>query len=193
MVHSDGSFVFVSVGTDHHPFDRLIRWVDEWLLTDLGLRAACLMQSGASAHPRQAGWMPYLSQQGIQAAVKRATIVVGHAGPGTIIACRSRGLVPIVVPRRKALGEAVDDHQLGFAARMAQEGEVALAESPAALAKLLDLGTEDPSAFRLPRRSERVEETVHRFATLVEELVRKGRASEPVMPRLSADLPRSEG
>jgi hypothetical protein len=61
------------------------------------------------------------------------------------------------------------------------------------LAKLLDRGTEDPSAFRLPRRSERVEETVHRFASLVEDLVRKDRASEPVMPRLSPDLPRSEG
>ena len=23
--------VFVTVGTDHHPFDRLIHWMDRWL------------------------------------------------------------------------------------------------------------------------------------------------------------------
>jgi UDP-N-acetylglucosamine--N-acetylmuramyl-(pentapeptide) pyrophosphoryl-undecaprenol N-acetylglucosamine transferase len=45
--------------------------------------------------------------------------------------------VPIVVPRRAAFGEHVDDHQVEFVASL-PDGEVTRAE-PAALRALLDL------------------------------------------------------
>jgi hypothetical protein len=46
--------LLVTVGTDHHPFDRLVRWVDGWLASsprrhDSGL--TCLMQTGTAAPP----------------------------------------------------------------------------------------------------------------------------------------------
>ena len=41
----DPPFVFVTVGTDHHPFDRLVQWADEWT-TRTGI--ACLVQTGTS-------------------------------------------------------------------------------------------------------------------------------------------------
>jgi UDP-N-acetylglucosamine transferase subunit ALG13 len=184
--------LFVSVGTDHHPFDRLVRWVDQWLVTDHGRETACLVQSGTSIHPRHADWVPYLSAEEMRRVVTLAAVVVAHAGPGTIIASRSVGLVPILIPRRKALGEAVDDHQVGFAARMAEEGEVVVADSPSALATMLDRATQDASAFRAPRRPSPVHETVRRFAGLVEALVHD-RPGDRRPLRLTAEGSRRDG
>jgi UDP-N-acetylglucosamine transferase subunit ALG13 len=182
-------FLFVTVGTDHHPFDRLIRWVDGWLLTDVGPRVGCLVQSGASIPPHQAEWHPYLSHAETRAASGRATVVAAHAGPGTIMSCRSQGLVPIVVPRRKTLGEAVDDHQRSFAAKMAEWEEVFLAESYTELRILLDRAIEDPRAFRSPPRPERNTEAVDLFAELVEKLMQNRRRS--VHRDRRAELPES--
>jgi UDP-N-acetylglucosamine transferase subunit ALG13 len=44
---------------------------------------------------------------------------------------------PIVVPRRKAFGEAVDDHQLQLGRRFAEVGLVTLVEEPGLLAEAL--------------------------------------------------------
>ena len=44
---------------------------------------------------------------------------------------------PIVVPRRKAFGEAVDDHQLQLGRRFAEAGLVTLVEDPDDLGEAL--------------------------------------------------------
>ena len=44
--------VFVSVGTDHHPFDRLIGWVDAWLPDDVPVRRAARHLGAAAPRPR---------------------------------------------------------------------------------------------------------------------------------------------
>ena len=44
--------VFVTVGTDDHPFNRLIRWIDRWLEAGGRERASCFIQFGTSEAPR---------------------------------------------------------------------------------------------------------------------------------------------
>ncbi len=39
----------VTVGTDHHPFDRLIGWVNDWLAGHPDLSAQFFVQSGPAA------------------------------------------------------------------------------------------------------------------------------------------------
>jgi UDP-N-acetylglucosamine transferase subunit ALG13 len=65
--------------------------------------------------------------------MRRARAVVTHAGVGSIMASLSVGKRPFVVPRRRELGEAVDDHQSELAGRLEKAGLVAVVADPAAL------------------------------------------------------------
>ncbi len=138
--------VFVVVGTDHHPFDRLCRWIDGWYDAHQA-DARCLIQAGTAAPPRHTPWVASLRHDEVQETMRRSAAVVCHAGPATVMDCRAAGLRPIVVPRRRDLGEHVDDHQLHFARRFAEAGLVRLAESEDALIGHLTDALEHPASF----------------------------------------------
>ncbi|MGH7424919.1 MAG: glycosyltransferase, partial [Candidatus Methylomirabilales bacterium] len=163
--------IFVTVGTDHHPFDRLLAWVDDWLANRARGKVHCFVQSGTSRPPRQAEWKDYLRYEEMEEAIGHATVVVCHGGPGTIMDVRHRGLVPIVVPRLSRLGEHVDDHQVAFTKRIAAVGAIRLAGSPEQLMELLDRAVLDPDEFRAPPAEQEAAEAVRRFEKLVENLM----------------------
>jgi len=163
--------VFVTVGTDHHPFDRMAAWIEPWLARrpDVG----CVAQHGSSRPPAGAEAHPLLPHEEMARLMAEARVVVCHGGPGTITAARDAGRLPIVVPRQAALGEHVDDHQVRFARLMAERGLIALPESPGALAGLLDLALAEPDRFAVPPQdgAARAAETAARFGELVAELM----------------------
>ena len=116
--------IFVSVGSSTIPFDRLLRAVDG-LTTDEQL----VVQCGPSGfRPRRAECVDFLSYDEFRAHVRRAGLVVIHAGAGSIITTLALGKHPIVVPRRALHREAVDDHQLPFARRAGELGLVTVVE-----------------------------------------------------------------
>jgi UDP-N-acetylglucosamine transferase subunit ALG13 len=164
--------LLVTVGTDHHPFDRLVRWADAWLAGHPG-ELRCLMQTGTSAPPTGAAdWQAYLEFDALQAAMGSAAAVVCHGGPGTILGARHRGAVPIVVPRQHRLGEHVDDHQVAFSRRLAADGgEIHLAETEAELHRLLDRVAGEPAAFRAGPEDRATATAVREFGRLVDGLV----------------------
>jgi UDP-N-acetylglucosamine transferase subunit ALG13 len=169
--------LLVTVGTDHHPFDRLIRWVDAFLAG--GPRELrCLMQTGTSAPPTgPARWQAYLEFDALNAAMAEAAAVVCHGGPGTILGARHMGAVPIVVPREHRLGEHVDDHQVAFSRRLAAEGgDIHLARTEADLHRLLDRVAAEPAAFRAGPDDRATTTAVHEFGRLVDGLVDGRRA-----------------
>jgi UDP-N-acetylglucosamine transferase subunit ALG13 len=172
--------LLVTVGTDHHPFDRLIGWVEAWLVgRRRGVR--CQMQTGTSTPPRSslAQWDAYLSYEALGDAMTEAAAVVCHGGPGTILGVRQAGAVPIVVPRQHRLGEHVDDHQVAFARRLAAEGTVVLAESEVDLHRLLNQVAADPAAFRAPFQSRGTAEAVRAFGQIVGDLLGDGQPDRP--------------
>jgi UDP-N-acetylglucosamine transferase subunit ALG13 len=162
--------VFVTVGTDHHPFNRLVRWVDAWLESGGGARARCLVQHGTSPPADHAESRDYLTYEAMRAAIDAADVVVCHGGPGTIMLAAYGGKVPIVVPRTRALREHVDDHQLVFTRRIANEGTIALAETEDGFRALLERALVNPLR---PRASTRppTERAVRRFEAIVDELI----------------------
>jgi UDP-N-acetylglucosamine transferase subunit ALG13 len=165
--------LLVSVGTDHHPFDRLIGWIDGWLAANPG-RLRCLMQTGTSAPPRgPAEWQAYLAFDALEGAMAEAAAVVCHGGPGTILGARHLGAVPIVVPRQHRLGEHVDDHQVAFARRLAAAGDggIHLAETEPDLHRLLDRVVAEPGGFRAGPEARATTAAVREFGRLVEGLV----------------------
>lgn len=171
--------VLVAVGTDHHPFDRAVDWVDAWL-TDA--RAAghddldVLVQYGHSHAPTLARGSSLLDHADLQDAMERAAVVVCHGGPATITEARRHGKLPICLPRDPERGEHVDNHQQLFARRMGAGGVVRLTETEADLRAALDEAVAQPEHFLLgsggagPEAGARAA-SLSRFADLVGELV----------------------
>jgi UDP-N-acetylglucosamine transferase subunit ALG13 len=122
--------ILVTVGTLHFPFERLLRAVDQ-LPGDEEL----IVQSRArGTRPARARCVEDLPYEQLVAEIRRARVVVCHAGVGSILTALANGKRPIVVPRLGHYGEAVDDHQLAFGRRLAEAGLVTLVEDPAQLA-----------------------------------------------------------
>lgn len=113
--------IFVTVGTSDEPFDRLIE-----LVMSLPRDEPVLIQHGASSvRPESATCIPFLAYDELIRSMQEARAVVTHAGVGSIMATLSVGKRPIVLPRLRALEEAVDDHQLELARRLDAAGVVA--------------------------------------------------------------------
>lgn len=166
--------VVVSVGTDHHPFDRLVAWVDDWAARNPAM--AVLVQRGESAAPVHADSVPMLGYDDLVAAMAAADAVVAQGGPGAIMDARSVGHRPIVVPRRGPLGEHVDDHQVAFTRWMARRDLVWLAVDEAELHQLLDGAMADPGALRIPPDQAAPSASVTAFAAVVDPLLDTRRA-----------------
>ena len=105
--------LLVTIGTDHHPFTRLVTWVERWLANGGDQRVDALIQHGATAVTPGPGKVRQLDYADLHEALRGASIVITHAG-ATAMEARSTGHVPIIVPRRSELGEHVDGHQLRF-------------------------------------------------------------------------------
>jgi UDP-N-acetylglucosamine transferase subunit ALG13 len=129
--------IFVTVGTQEFPFDRLLSGLD-------GIDEELVVQGGpSSVRPEGATWFDYLSYPEVRALARRSRVVVCHAGVGSVMTAVAEGKRPVVVPRLKRYRETVDDHQLPFARRLAEAGLVTLVEDPALLREAL---AETPAA-----------------------------------------------
>lgn len=116
--------IFVSVGTNEARFDRLLEAV-----ATLDASEETVVQHGPSpVRPPGATCVDYLSFEEMTEHLRTARVSVLHAGVGSVLAALAQGVRPVVVCRLKRFGEAVDDHQLGFARRLHGEGLVELVE-----------------------------------------------------------------
>lgn len=129
--------ILVTVGTNEAPFDRLLHMVDG-LLPENGAGEELLVQHGPSlVRPAGAECVDYLPYDDLADAIRRARVVVMHAGVGSIMTALANGKRPVVVPRLARNGEAVDDHQVALGRRLDTEGLVTCAETDEAVAEAL--------------------------------------------------------
>lgn len=175
--------VFVTVGTDHHPFDRLVEWTDRWLTAHVAEGVTALVQTGTSAEPNWAEHADYLGHAEMEDAVAGAMAVVTHGGPGSIMLCSYLGKKPIVVPRESARGEHVDDHQVVFSRRLATEGRIDLAETEERFAELLDRALARRGNIASSEDLRHIAEAVERFEGLMDELL--ARPSQDIGPLMT--------
>lgn len=125
------------LGTDHHPFPRLVDWIDDMAL-HLGPDTRFVVQHGASRAPLVADGRDFLPHDEIEELLARADAVVCHGGPGTIMDARNAGHVPVCVPRDPTLGEHVDHHQQRFAEMVDRAGVVTHARSRGEFARAVE-------------------------------------------------------
>jgi len=63
-----------------------------------------------------------IPERRLSQAMREADVVIAHAGVGTALAALEVGKLPVLVPRRVAHGEHVDDHQTQIAGELARRG-----------------------------------------------------------------------
>ena len=136
--------VLAMVGTDHHPFDRMVDWVDA-LATSLPSGADVVVQHGHTHPPRRAQGRDFCSSAELVELIARAAVVICHGGPATIANARDAGHVPLCVPRDPRRGEHVDGHQQRFVEALHRLGVVVRPDSQAELLTSASLWLSDPS------------------------------------------------
>ncbi|WP_461172292.1 hypothetical protein M1D93_15020 [Arthrobacter sp. Z1-9] len=159
----------VSLGTDYHPFDRLVSWMDEWL-EQQPVPPSCLMQHGYSRPPRFAAGVVMVSHQEILDLYATAHVVVVQGGPGSIFDALSTGHVPIAVPRSAKLKEHVDDHQVEFTRQVARQGLVVIAETKESLWAELEHAQRRPEDFATTPRPSRSLEAALELGRAIQDL-----------------------
>lgn len=159
--------MLVTVGTDHHRFDRLITWTEDWSNAHPSVRV--VVQHGASRRPVALEAYERISHSALSDLIGHADVVVTHGGGGTITQTWIAGKVPIIVPRVRSLNEHVDDHQLAFSAKLAQMGSIVRVNDYAGFYQVLTDWVEEPS-HRLQIDISRPTPTVVRVGELIEEV-----------------------
>jgi UDP-N-acetylglucosamine transferase subunit ALG13 len=116
--------ILVTLGTHPQPMDRLIVGLDRLLASgelndEVIITAAAYGQRPSLA--RGLGIQPF---DVLTDMARTAKAIITHGGPASIALALSAGHSPVVVPRNPALREHVDDHQLRFAAWLAERRDI---------------------------------------------------------------------
>lgn len=132
----------MTVGTDHHPFQRLVDWASGY--AERHPEHTVFIQYGTAQCVRGQERSALLDHAQLLTEITRADAVVCHGGPATITDVRRSGLVPVCVPRNPMYGEHVDAHQQRFVARIAEAGLVQHVTDISALDEAVMVALERP-------------------------------------------------
>lgn len=130
--------IFVIMGMEVHPFDRLAKAIDE-LAQSKTVGEDFFVQLGSCRYqPTHVPFERYLTFGEICDNIRKSSVVITHAGAGSTLVCIQQGKHPIMVPRLLSFGEHVDNHQMPFAEKLEQGGLATavhdMSELPAAIA-----------------------------------------------------------
>lgn len=123
--------VVVTLGTmSQFPFGRAVQAVRRVLSQVAGPQTQVLWQIGDLPAADLPGEVcSTVPAARLHAAIAEADLVVAHAGTGSSLRILESGRVPLLVPRSRANGEHVDDHQVLLARELAGRG-LAVAADP---------------------------------------------------------------
>lgn len=105
--------IFVTVGAQM-PFDRLVGAVDAWALAS-GREDVFAQVGPTTRPPLHMAWTTFMSPNEFRRRMQDATVVVGHAGMGTILSAMQYGKPLVMMPRRGSLRETRNEHQVATA------------------------------------------------------------------------------
>ena len=129
--------IFVTVGTQL-PFDRMIRAVDQWAGNRFA-RPDVIAQIGPTDFfPEYINAKPFVTVNEFAELAGSSRIIVSHAGIGSILTALRLGKPIVIMPRRAALGEHRNDHQLATAANFRNRSGVFVADDELELPNILD-------------------------------------------------------
>ncbi len=136
--------IFVTVGTQL-PFDRLVLTVDAWAAAHPTVE--CFAQIGAAATPpKHVPFVPFVPAEEFDALVRRASLIVAHAGMGSVLTALRFEKPILIMPRHAAAKEHRDDHQLATARWLQERLGVRIAWTSEELQAQLDARESIPAA-----------------------------------------------
>lgn len=105
--------IFVTLGTQKFQMNRLMKAVDE-LAQEMD--EEIIIQSGNSTYkPEHCTAQAFMSSEEYKNKIESCSLLITHAGVGTIITGLNAHKPVIVVPRLASMNEHVDDHQIQIA------------------------------------------------------------------------------
>lgn len=118
---------FVSVGNAKQHFSRLLNNIDA--LADI-LPQPILVQSGHTPFTSSVcDVIDFIAMDEFTEYVAKADVLILHAGAGSLLHAMKAQKYPIVVPRKAAFHEHVNDHQVAFARMLEVEGKAKMVEN----------------------------------------------------------------
>lgn len=127
--------ILVTVGTQKFQMDRLLKAVDA-LACSGALDETFFIQSGHSTYaPEHCQYASFLKKEEMEEKMDQCSVLLSHAGVGTILMGLKRGKKVIVVPRLQKFGEHVDDHQIEIAESFAKAGYIRMVRDTDTLAE----------------------------------------------------------
>lgn len=116
--------IFVTVGTQDVPFDRLLKEVEKQIKKG-NIKDEVIVQSGNSKFTSDLMKVTnFFTKEEYTKLIKKSSLVITHAGVGTIIDSLNAGKVVIVAPRLQKYKEAVNDHQLEIIKKFSEMGYI---------------------------------------------------------------------
>lgn len=128
--------IFVTVGSQE-PFDRLIGAVDRWA----GSRARSdvfAQIANSKLQPGHIKFTQFIGPSEFTRVMREASLIVAHAGMGSIISALELGKPIVVMPRRADLRETRNNHQVGTAERFGEQDRIIVATDEQDLPAKLD-------------------------------------------------------
>lgn len=117
--------IFVTVGTDQ-PFDRMMKVVDRWA-GEAGRKDVFAQIGEGGWEPKHVPFVNFLEPVEFKTRFAQASLIIGHAGMGTILSALLHGKPILVMPKLARLGEHRNEHQTATAKRMMALGNVNVA------------------------------------------------------------------
>ena len=121
-----------------HPFDRLVRAVDDAAGRGLVWDEIFAQVGQAKYHPRNMEWVGTLDREVFSERVASARALIAHAGMGTILAALAAGKPLLVMPRLSRYREHMSDHQVATARVFEGLGHVLAAKDETEIARVLE-------------------------------------------------------
>lgn len=129
--------IFVTVGSQM-PFDRLIIGVAEWAAAQPAPPDVLAQVGDTELRPAELRAVRSLSPEEFRMAVSEAEVIVAHAGMGSVLTAMEFGKPLVVLPRKGALRETRNDHQIATARWLAAKEGVFVALEDGDLASAID-------------------------------------------------------
>ena len=114
--------IFVILGTQDKPFDRLLKAIDKQI-ENKKIKEKVIVQKGSTKYEsKNMELLDYISMEDFEKYIKEADIIITHGGVGTIITALKNNKKVLAAARLEKYGEHENDHQKQIISNFKEKG-----------------------------------------------------------------------
>ncbi|MFT5295185.1 MAG: UDP-N-acetylglucosamine transferase subunit ALG13 [Colwellia sp.] len=119
--------IFITVGTWHLGFDRLIKSIDGLINNKIIQEDVVIQIGNGEYYPSTLNVVRFCTPAEFDGYIQQARVIITHAGVGSMMTGILNKKPVIVLPRKSSFNEVSDDHQFDTASQFEKEGLVLVA------------------------------------------------------------------